>query len=207
MQIFKKASIATIALVLSAPVVQANLIINGGFEDGSHRNDLANYMVLNPGDTDLGSWTIDATIAWGINATDGFSASQGVGFVDLSSVSNTSPTGAISQTISTVVGTNYLFSIDRQGFGSTVSLDGVDITLTQGASNGAWTTFTASYVATSINTQFSIRNTSAGSSIVFADAISFVEVVDPTPVPEPSALGLLGAGLLGLGFMRRRRVA
>jgi hypothetical protein len=26
-------------------------------------------------------------------------------------------------------------------------------------------------------------------------------------VPEPSALGLLGAGLLGLGFMRRRRTA
>ena len=29
----------------------------------------------------------------------------------------------------------------------------------------------------------------------------------PTPVPEPSTLGLLGAGLLGLGFIRRKRAA
>ena len=41
-------------------------------------------------------------------------------------------------------------------------------------------------------------------------AFDFVELsttpISPTPVAEPSTLGLLGAGLLGL-FMRRKRVA
>lgn len=35
----------------------------------------------------------------------------------------------------------------------------------------------------------------------------FTAVTPPTTVPEPSTFGLLGVGLLGLGFMRRRRAA
>ena len=39
------------------------------------------------------------------------------------------------------------------------------------------------------------------------DAVGAISSAPPVPVPEPSTLGLLGAGLLGLGFVRRRRAA
>ena len=54
---------------------------------------------------------------------------------------------------------------------------------------------------------------SAGNYFGYLDSNTFVDgfgVVNYTltaTVPEPSTLGLLGAGLLGLGFIRRRRAA
>ena len=39
------------------------------------------------------------------------------------------------------------------------------------------------------------------------DAVGAISSAPPVGVPEPSILALLGAGLLGLGFMRRRRAA
>jgi hypothetical protein len=32
-------------------------------------------------------------------------------------------------------------------------------------------------------------------------------IPDPDPVPEPATFGLMGLGLLGLGFARRRKAA
>ncbi len=189
--------------LLSSFAANANLIVNGGFESGSFSNTLANYMVLNPGDTALTGWTIDQGVAWGLNPTDGFSASVGSGFVDLSGLGNRSPTGAMSQSVSTEVGGDYLFSIDLFGGATSVFLNGIGLALVAGASSGGWTTYTSTYTAVSETTMISLRNRDGASSTVFVDEVVFS--ARSVAVPEPGTIGLLGIGLLGLGLVRRRK--
>ena len=47
----------------------------------------------------------------------------------------------------------------------------------------------------------------AGSSVITSNAAPFTVTIlaDPAPIPEPATLILLGAGLSGLGVIRRRR--
>ena len=105
-------------------------------------------MVLNSGDTALTDWTIMSQLAWALSPTDGNVASDGIGFVDLSGLGNQSPTGELQQGIDTIVGTQYLFSYDRLGSASDVSIDGTSLILPD-LSVSSWTTYTSIFTATS----------------------------------------------------------
>lgn len=180
----------TFSIALTAGSASANLVANGSFEDGDFVNTAANYMRLNAGDPALTGWTVADTVAWGLAPTDGNTASDGVGFVDLSGFSAESPNGELQQILSTVSGLSYAFSIDRQGGAIDVSIDGAPVALTAGGSNGAWTTYTGTFEATTAASLLSIANAAPGNRIVFIDRISVV--------PEPGSLGLT---LLGLAFV------
>ena len=203
---FAKA-IVGFALLGVASISSANLVQNGSFEDGNHRNDSFGYMVLNAGDTELDNWVIGNQVAWGLPAFDGFTASDGIGFVDLSSLGSRSPFGEVKQQVNLIGGNKYLFSYDTQG-ASNVSVEGVGLlALDIGSTVNNWTTFTSMFTATSSALSLlSIQNAS-GSGIVFIDNISLTDL-GGSEVPIPAAIWLFGTALIGLvGFSKRRKAA
>lgn len=185
----------------------ANLVQNGGFEDGSHRNDRLGYMVLNPGDPQLDNWAIEAEVAWGLNPLDGFAAAFGSGFVDLSSLGSRSAFGEVKQQVDLVAGNKYLFSYYTFIEGSSnVFIDGNPLALEAGATLNDWTQLTSMFTASSSTLAWlSIKNATGG-SIVFIDEISLVNL-GGSEIPIPAAFWLFGTALVGLvGVSRRRKL-
>jgi hypothetical protein len=186
----------------------ASLVSNGSFENGAFSDEGFNYMDLSPGETSLSNWTIvNGNVAWGLNPTDGFSASDGVGVVDLSSFGASSTTGTVEQGLSTGIGTQYLFSFDIQGGVANVSIGGSSLTLSQGGTSNSWTSYTSEFTATTTLSLLSIAN-GGQSQIEFIDNVSVTEVNVPPAVPVPAAVWLFGTALIGLvGFSKRRKIA
>lgn len=186
--------------LLSSMAAQANIVQNGSFENGNFVNTANNFMQVNPGDSALSDWTVvNEHIAWGLNAS-GFSASDGIGFVDMSGFGAQSPNSQLQQLLNTSIGTEYFFSIERQGGVSDIFLDGAALTLTAGSTLDDWTTYTGAFTAISASTLLSIDNAS-GSNIVFVDNVSVVSAV-----PVPAAIWLFGSGIIGLiGIAKRNK--
>lgn len=188
----------------------ASLVTNGSFENtaGTFVNTAANYMALSASSTAIPGWTVApgtvSDIVWGVNPTDGFTASNGAAFVDLSGFGSNSPNGSVQQSLSTVPGLQYTFSYDFSGVLSNVSIGTLPLTLTLGpgfnVAGTQWTNAHATFIAPAGSQLLSILNGAPGEQIVFIDNVS-VELVTPLP----AALPLFVTGLAGLGWLARRR--
>ena len=174
---------SAMALMLSLGTTSAfalNLITNGGFETGDFTGWVKNgtYMYVN------GNYPLSGS----------FSAKMG-----------TSGTlGSLSQTINTLPGFLYELTFGLATSGGTPSefhalVNGTSLFSTANDGNSPYSLISLFFTAGASPTEITfLERNDIGA--YFLDNVS----ADLAPVPEPSTLLLLGIGLLGAGFLRKR---
>lgn len=198
--------------LVTSKICQADLIINGGFEQPAIPAD--SYRVYGTTTTPgIPGWTV-ITDDVDINTSNVFGAPfEGLQWLDL----NGQSPGAIEQAFATVIGANYDLSFryannTASGFDTTGRVDvlGAGSLLSQDFSHQGSTTanmnyslFSGSFVANSAFTTLRFTSTFYGTSGIALDAVS---VLGPevSAVSEPSTLALVGAfSLCMVGYRMR----
>lgn len=213
------AMIATAAILSTHAASAAELITNGGFENGTFTPGIpAGYNVItSAGIQILTGWTVGNSLVWGLNAPD-INVYQGNGFVDLTGIGDTVPHGMLNQTLNTIAGQDYTFSVYTtldtsapSAIGITATANGAPIALsgTYGFWNynptGAiWRPVSGVFTATSASTALQISGQSGFSFMIGLDNVSVTGPV-LTGIPEPSTWWMTFTGLAGLGFAAKRR--
>jgi hypothetical protein len=190
---------------LAGQAAAADLITNGGFEDGTRT------------DTQNGNTNPNAPVGWDVNAA----FDRNSGFNQVTSVAHTgsyglqfadfdgSPVVQVSQTLADVVGQTYQVSFwffADANFDATARFTGSvngDVLFSSGDSVNAYTEGTFSFVGTGSDTLAFAAKTDPGEWHL--DDVSVV--AGPTSAaPEPGTWALMGTGvgLAGLGLRRRR---
>jgi hypothetical protein len=190
--------ISAAAITLLATTANANLIVNGDFEDPGVA--AGTYSVL---DT-LSGWSLSPNVEVR-NALVG-NANTGTNYVELDTFNNSS----IYQMINTVAGTTYTLAFaysPRIGLapgtnGISALVNGVELaTVTgQGADDHTWEIFSYNFYATSSLSE--VRFTATGVSDGLGGSLDTVSV---NAVPVPASAALLAVGLLALRSGRRAK--
>jgi MYXO-CTERM domain-containing protein len=199
------------ALALAAAGAQANLLVNGSFEDGGFVDQGQATMSLAAGSTTISGWTVVTdTTAWiDIGNPYQLTASDGNRFLDLTDFPAGAPFAGMQQAVATLIGASYLLSFDlgsSNAYGRpaaiTASAAGSSQTFTSAltGSNSDWETYSLAFIASSGSTVITLQGQTGNTYIGLDNA-----VLIQTAVPEPgsSALALLGLGALA-GWLRRR---
>jgi hypothetical protein len=230
--VMKRFAMATAMILLAASAARADLITNGSFETGTNPpTGEGDTQAI--GTSNITGWTVVANdgttvddgrnILWINNGSYGLSTPFGTDFLDLTGTSDSVPYAGVTQTITTVSGQQYVMTFDlgvstnggpfsgtisvnagANGSATTFTDNGTTGTLT--SDNTLWTDESLTFTASSTSTVISfIGETDSAGEFIGLDNVS-VNPAPPAGVPEPASMALLGAGLIGLGAVRQRRI-
>jgi len=198
---------------LATTAANANLLVNGSFEDGNFNAPGNATMSLPIGSTAMTGWTtFNDTLSWiGTGNPWGLTANDGARFLDLTELSPGAPFGGIRQTVATTAGASYALSFD---LGSstfwgrpdsiTASAAGTSATFTSPLTGGNndWQRVTMTFTAAAESTTVQLLG-SAAFNYIGVDNVSLDLVA--APVPEPETWGLMLGGLAAVGAVLKRR--
>ncbi|HWV14967.1 MAG TPA: PEP-CTERM sorting domain-containing protein [Cellvibrio sp.] len=193
---FKSKLLAAVAGLVLAGSANANLIVNGGFEDNLVPSGSWNYY----SSSDVNGWEGSNIEVW--NNLGGVSAAEGQQHAELNAHPYTGEVFSIFQDFATVIGQSYDVSFFYRARASedevfAFSVGSLNAILADHTVN-AWSRFSDSFIADSELTRLSFTTLDSGTLGNLIDGVS----VEAT-VPEPASVALLAIGLFGLGLARR----
>ena len=228
-----KLAASILALAAASGSAQANLLVDGSFEQGSFAGGSYGYplaMQLFGPSTTITGWTVVGELAWfqpgqaNLTPQDGNYALDLTGFCDLAyngagycgSV-GVGAYGGITQTVATIVGATY--HLDFQG--GTYGYNGAAPSLVASAgatsnsyllpsgtpTTGSWTAYGFDFVATGSSTAITFGGSGGAYGLTYYLGVdnAVLELVS-LPVPEPGRGALMLLGVLLPWAVARRRL-
>ncbi len=201
-----------ITVVLLGVPLQANQLTNGSFETP----DTGVSGGFGVGSTALTGWTVINNALWRIHSGDfGIIAPDGSYSLDLTGNNEDAAArpplwGGVEQTIATIPGAIYTVQFDvgsQPGTSSVQVSAGSLLALASSTSSSGfkWTTYNSTFTALGSSTTIDLIGYVSSGDTLGLDNVD-VEFQSSGEAPEPASWSLLGMGIAGL-LWRRRRLA